>query len=168
MKGTTMMLSAGLDVSAAIGPVADKLDQIHRLLQRGQVMQPHPFRVATGLSPVATWPSVAGRDPQADFTVIGDPPGGQQWEVRRISFGLNPGGTVSTAGTFIVFNGSTEIARTTTVPNFMTFSAFQCIVTPPDNLLAVWVGGVLGTNSSMRVDVCGDEFPILSEVLLQA
>ena len=162
------MLSAGLDISAALGPAVEKLDQIHRLLERGQVMQPHPFRVATGLSPIATWPSVATRDPQVDFTVIGDPPGGQQWEVRRISFGLNPGGTVATPGTLIVFNGAVEVARTATVPNFMTFSAFQMIVTPPDNLLAVWVGGVLGAGSAMRVDVAGDEFPILSEVMLQA
>ena len=162
------MLSAGLDISAALGPAVEKLDQIHRLLERGQVMQPHPFRVATSLSPIATWPSVATRDPQMDFTNIGDPPGGQQWEVRRISFGLNPGGTVATPGTLIVFNGAVEVARTGTVPNFMTFSAFQMIVTPPDNLLAVWVGGVLGAGSNMRVDVCGDEFPILSEVMLQA
>lgn len=167
-----MGIAAGFDISAQVGAamqgVNDRLDQISRLMERGQVMRPHPFRVATGLSPIATWPSVAGRDPAQDFVAIGDPPGGQQWEVRRISFGLNPGGTVATPGTIIVFNGATEIARTTTVPNFMVFGAFQCIVTPPDNLLAVWVGGTLGANSSMRVDVAGDEYPILSEVLLQA
>lgn len=156
------MLGATFDITAQVGELSARMDRIGDLLERGQIMQPHPARAINGLLPTATFSSLA------QLTSIGSPPGSMQWAVRRISFGLNAGGTVTTPGTIIVFIGSNEIARTTTVPNFMTFSEYECLVTPPDDLFAVWVGGALGAGSSMIVDVAAAEYPILGEVLVNA
>jgi hypothetical protein len=155
------MLSAGLDFSVQFGELSKKLGNIQTLLQ-SQTYRTHPARAITALTPVATFNN------PLQITNIGDPSGGMNWAVRRISFGLNIGGTVTTAGTMIVYIGGIEVARTTTVPNFLTFSDYECLVTPGDNLGAVWVGGVLGANSSMVVDVAAAEYPILGEVVLEA
>lgn len=156
------MLGAAFDVSAQFGEIRDELKGIRRQLAKNQVLRVHPARQATALSPVATFTSLT------QLTQIGDPPGGQVWEVRRISFGMNAGGSITTPGTMIVFIGSNEVARTTTLPNFLTFSGYECLVNSNDNLYAVWVGGVLAANSSMIVDVSAAEYPVIGPVDIDA
>lgn len=153
-----MLQGLQLDFSAEIGKLGSKVDRLVALMERDQIMRPHPARAITALSPVAAFTALS------QLTAIGSPPGGMNWSVERVSFGMNAGGTVTTQGTMIVFIGSNEVARTTTIPNFLTFSRFQCLVTPNDDLMAVWVGGAVGANSSMIVDVSASEYPILGRL----
>jgi hypothetical protein len=156
-----MSIDVGVDLSASIGAVNDKIDAVAKSLANiEQVLRTHPARDQSALYSVAAFTGAP-----SNFTQIGDVPGGMAWQVERISFGLTPGVAVTTAGTIIVYIGTVEVARTTVVPNALTFRGYQCYVIPGEDLNAVWVGGVTTpVGAPLMVDVAAAEFPLLNVV----
>lgn len=158
------MLGATFDVTAQIGEMNKRIDNLVQAVNAlPQVMRGHPARALEAITPVTTF-----SNPSQITQVGGPPPGTMTWEVRRISFGLNPGGTITTPGTMIVFLGTVEVARTVTLPNFMTFGESELLVTPQDSIGVVWAGGVLAAGSAMLVDLQAVEYPVLGDVTVIA
>jgi hypothetical protein len=146
--------SPTLDLSVSLGGLSKSMDGLSRQLATEQALRPHPARSQAVLSTVASFTS------SAQLTSLAQVPGGMAWSVERVSFGVTPGTAApGTPGTIILFIGVVEIARTITVPNFLTFRGYQCYVIPNEDLQAVWVGGVGGP---LLVDVQASEYPILT------
>jgi hypothetical protein len=160
-------LGAGFGVDLqVVAELGDKLDAVsarmgslERQLRRNQIMAGHPASAVSTLTSVAAnTPSVPGALQNIGGAGNGPSPG-MVWEVRRITFAPPPGGTQN-GGTIIVYRGAVEIARTPTVPNFLTFSGYELIVQPNEDLLAIWYAPIVG--GQLVVDVSALEYPQLS------
>jgi len=152
-----MPFAAEVSIEAALSDLAGKVDALHRVYLE-QLYRVHPAEWTTSLKPV----TAAGESPTTPLTVIADPPGGMCWEVQRLSFGVAPGGTITTQGVLSIYRDGVWIAGTSTLPNFITFSRYECLVMPNTYLTAQWVGGLETSGSGLTVQVSAAEYPILA------
>jgi hypothetical protein len=152
-------VQAFAELGVKLDGIGTRLDRLHQQLKTNQVYRGHPASATSALSNLAT--------NTGQLTNIGGAGGGPSpgmvWEVRRISFGPAPGGTAN-GGTLIVYRNSVEIARTPTVPNFLTFSGYELLVQPNENLYAIWFGAIVG--GQLVVDISAVEYPVAGRVEL--
>lgn len=151
-------LSAVASLSAKLDAATSRLEQIHQAITDSQVYRAHPASALGQLSNVA---SNTGPVTQ----LCDGPTGGMVWEIRRISFAPAPG-DVAAGGTLILYRGLIEIARTTSVPNFLTFSGYQLIVQPNEQINGIWFGAT--TPGTLLVDISAIEYPQRGRVEVQA
>ena len=157
--GLGLDISGMAEFSAKLDGISRSLEGIRKAQLHDQIMRGHPA------SWVSVLPSLAAQPTQltglTDLTAETGPIGGMVWEIRRMTFGLPVGGTAS-GGTLIVYREGVEVARTTTIPNFLTFSGYELILQPNEDLQACWYGGT--ANAQLVVDIMAVEYPVAGVV----
>ena len=159
-------MSVGVDAQAQLavqigqlsGQVADLTQHVRR---QSQIMRGHPASWVATVTNQATQPTqLSGL---TDITSLTGPLGGMVWEIRRITFGLPIGAALTSGGNLVVYREGVEVARTTTVPNFLTFSGYEFIIQPNEDIQVAWWGATAtGTVPQLVVDVSAVEYPQLA------
>lgn len=163
-----LTVEAAAKLQASIDGLAGRVARLDRQLQlQGQIARPHTASWVAVVSNLAAQPTQLNQ--LTDITSLTGPLGAMVWEVRRITFGQAVGATPLTGGgNLIVYREGVEVARTTTVPNFLTFSGYELMIQPNEDIQIAWWGATVaaGAVPPLICDVMAVEYPQLADSLL--
>lgn len=157
--GVEAQAQLAVQVGQLQGQLADLTGHVKRL---SQIMRGHPASWVATVTNLAAQPTQLNQ--LTDITALTGPLGGMVWEIRRITFGLPIGATLTSGGTLIVYREGVEVARTTTIPNFLTFSGYELIIQPNEDVQVAWFGATSAQNPVPQLvcDVQAVEYPQLA------